>query len=168
MACETTLRGLSIQRLTQAWTISYCKLLGVQLFDLKLSLSRCVIHIPVSLCRVTKPKGIVSSIICLSQPISEVRDVPLSVFIDKSPVLTTKVFYYKENPKITAVLPDCSFDRYISDTSSTHSSSVHALCFILSFVPVTFLIVWVFSVIQLILSRHKMTYFHFNVELTQL
>ncbi|MEQ2283683.1 hypothetical protein AMECASPLE_014075, partial [Ameca splendens] len=53
----------------------------------------------------------ISSIICLSQPISEVRDVPLSVFIDKSPVRTTKVFYYKENPKITAVLPDCSFHR---------------------------------------------------------
>lgn len=61
--------------------------------------------------RVTKPKGNVSSIICLSQHISEVRDVPLSVFIDKSPVLTTKVFYYKENPQITAVLPGCSFDR---------------------------------------------------------
>uniref|UniRef100_A0A3Q3BEF5 Macrophage-stimulating protein receptor n=1 Tax=Kryptolebias marmoratus TaxID=37003 RepID=A0A3Q3BEF5_KRYMA len=55
-------------------------------------------------------KGNVSSIICLSQPISEVRDVPLSVFIDKSPVRTTKVFYYKENPKVTNVLPDCSFD----------------------------------------------------------
>ncbi|XP_062328311.1 macrophage-stimulating protein receptor [Osmerus eperlanus] len=59
----------------------------------------------------TVPRGNVSSIICLSQPISEVRDVPLSVFIDKSPVLTTKVFYYRENPEITAVLPDCSFDR---------------------------------------------------------
>ncbi|KAM7402622.1 hypothetical protein PAMP_017845 [Pampus punctatissimus] len=67
--------------------------------------------VPCPIKRVTKPKGNVSSIICLSQPISEVRDVPLSVFIDKSPVLTTKVFYYKENPKITAVLPDCSFDR---------------------------------------------------------
>ncbi|TNN67351.1 Macrophage-stimulating protein receptor [Liparis tanakae] len=66
---------------------------------------------PCPIKRVTKPKGNVSSIICLSQPISEVRDVPLSVFIDKSPVLTTKVFYYKENPVITAVLPDCSFDR---------------------------------------------------------
>uniref|UniRef100_A0A8C5DA49 Macrophage-stimulating protein receptor n=1 Tax=Gouania willdenowi TaxID=441366 RepID=A0A8C5DA49_GOUWI len=61
--------------------------------------------------RVTKPKDNMSSIVCLSQPISEVRDVPLSVFIDKSPVLTTKVFYYKENPKITAIRPDCSFDR---------------------------------------------------------
>uniref|UniRef100_A0A3B4GCW9 Macrophage stimulating 1 receptor n=1 Tax=Pundamilia nyererei TaxID=303518 RepID=A0A3B4GCW9_9CICH len=59
---------------------------------------------------VTAPKGNVSSIICLSKEISEVRDVPLSVFIDKSPVLTTKVFYYKENPKITDVRPDCSFD----------------------------------------------------------
>lgn len=71
-----------------------------------------VINIPLSFYRVTRPRGNVSSIICLSQRISEVRDVPLSVFIDKSPVLTTKVFYYKENPKITAVLPACSFDRY--------------------------------------------------------
>ncbi|XP_049589444.1 macrophage-stimulating protein receptor isoform X1 [Syngnathus scovelli] len=67
--------------------------------------------VPCPIKRVTKPKGNMSSIVCLSQPISEVRDVPLSVFIDKSPVITTKVFYYKENPKITAVLPDCSFDR---------------------------------------------------------
>ncbi|KAM9408994.1 macrophage-stimulating protein receptor [Pholidichthys leucotaenia] len=61
--------------------------------------------------RVTQKKENLSSIICLSQSISEVRDVPLSVFIDKHRVLTTKVFYYKENPKITAVLPNCSFDR---------------------------------------------------------
>uniref|UniRef100_A0AAY5L3W5 Macrophage-stimulating protein receptor n=1 Tax=Esox lucius TaxID=8010 RepID=A0AAY5L3W5_ESOLU len=60
-------------------------------------------------CPITR--GNMSSIICLSQPISEVRDVPLSVFIDKFPVLTTKVFYYKENPEVTAVLPDCSFDN---------------------------------------------------------
>uniref|UniRef100_A0A3B4GCT7 receptor protein-tyrosine kinase n=1 Tax=Pundamilia nyererei TaxID=303518 RepID=A0A3B4GCT7_9CICH len=65
----------------------------------------------VTLNDVASPKGNVSSIICLSKEISEVRDVPLSVFIDKSPVLTTKVFYYKENPKITDVRPDCSFDR---------------------------------------------------------
>ncbi|CAF96889.1 unnamed protein product, partial [Tetraodon nigroviridis] len=68
-------------------------------------------EVPCPIKRVTQPKGNVSSIICLSQHISEVRDVPLSVFIDKSPIPTTKVFYYKENPKITAVLPDCSFDR---------------------------------------------------------
>ncbi|XP_051932720.1 macrophage-stimulating protein receptor isoform X2 [Hippocampus zosterae] len=67
--------------------------------------------VPCPIQRVTKPKGNMSSIICLSQPISEARDVPLGVFIDKSPVVTTKVFYYKENPQITAVLPDCSFDR---------------------------------------------------------
>lgn len=67
--------------------------------------------IPPSLHSVTQAKGNVSSIICLSQHISEVRDVPLSVFIDKSPVPTTKVFYYRENPTITAVRPDCSFDR---------------------------------------------------------
>ncbi|XP_061584010.1 macrophage-stimulating protein receptor [Cololabis saira] len=67
--------------------------------------------VPCPIKSVTDSVGNVSSIICLSQPISEVRDVPLSVFIDKSPVRTTKVFYYKENPKITAVLPECSFDR---------------------------------------------------------
>ncbi|KAL0978630.1 hypothetical protein UPYG_G00173080, partial [Umbra pygmaea] len=66
---------------------------------------------PCPITSVTEPRGNMSSIICRSQPISEVRDVPLSVFIDKSPVLTTKVFYYKENPVVTAVLPDCSFDR---------------------------------------------------------
>ncbi|XP_038152026.1 macrophage-stimulating protein receptor isoform X1 [Cyprinodon tularosa] len=65
-------------------------------------------------CPIKRSKSItnqISSIICLSQPISEVRDVPLNVFIDKSPVRTTKVFYYKENPRITGVLPDCSFHR---------------------------------------------------------
>ncbi|KAG7229677.1 hypothetical protein INR49_012721 [Caranx melampygus] len=59
--------------------------------------------------RVTKPIGNVSSIICLSQAISEVRDVPLSVFIDKSPVLTTKECIGKSMPTrmecITPVFP---------------------------------------------------------------
>lgn len=81
-----------------------------------------VINIPPSLCRVTQPKGNVSSIICLSQHISEVRDVPLSVFIDKSPILTTKVFYYKDNPKITAVRPDCGFDRYAAGAPALGSA----------------------------------------------
>nr|XP_015815471.2 macrophage-stimulating protein receptor [Nothobranchius furzeri] len=67
--------------------------------------------VPCPIKRVTKSTGNVSSIVCLSQSMSEVRDVPLNVFIDKAPVHTTKVFYYKENPKVTGVLPDCSFDR---------------------------------------------------------
>ncbi|XP_024126276.1 macrophage-stimulating protein receptor [Oryzias melastigma] len=67
--------------------------------------------VPCPIQRVTESKGNISSIICLSQAISEVRDVPLRVFIDKSRVHTTKVFYYKENPNITAVRPDCSFNR---------------------------------------------------------
>ncbi|KAF3855839.1 hypothetical protein F7725_016562, partial [Dissostichus mawsoni] len=54
--------------------------------------------VPCPIKRVTKPKGNVSSIICLSQPISEVRDVPLSVFIDKSPILTTKECIGKSLP----------------------------------------------------------------------
>ena len=74
-------------------------------------LSGCVTDRVSSSLSVTPAIDGASSIICLSQPISEVRDVPLSVFIDRSPVPTTKVFYYKENPEITAVLPDCSFDR---------------------------------------------------------
>nr|XP_055040727.1 macrophage-stimulating protein receptor isoform X2 [Misgurnus anguillicaudatus] len=55
-------------------------------------------------------RGNLSSIICLSQRVSEVRDVVLRVNIDKSRVLTTKVFRYKKTPEIFAVLPDCSFD----------------------------------------------------------
>ncbi|XP_065097049.1 macrophage-stimulating protein receptor [Paramisgurnus dabryanus] len=55
-------------------------------------------------------RGNLSSIICLSQRVSEVKDVVLRVNIDKSRVLTTKVFRYKKTPEILAVLPDCSFD----------------------------------------------------------
>ncbi|XP_041944494.1 macrophage-stimulating protein receptor [Alosa sapidissima] len=51
------------------------------------------------------------SIVCVSQPVSEVRDVVLRVYIDKSHVQTTKIFRYKETPQITDVRPDCSFDR---------------------------------------------------------
>lgn len=120
----------SIQTLSQDRTVFYCRCLIEHAQYIKrceafqfitLCLFWHVIHIPLSLHRVTKPKGNVSSIICLSQHMSEVRDVPLSVFIDKSPVLTTKVFYYKDNPQITAVLPGCSFDRQDSQTSSTTS-----------------------------------------------
>ncbi|XP_031423733.1 macrophage-stimulating protein receptor [Clupea harengus] len=53
----------------------------------------------------------VSSIVCVSQPVSEVKDVVLRVYIDKSHVQTTKIFRYKETPHITDVRPDCSFDR---------------------------------------------------------
>ncbi|XP_016403632.1 macrophage-stimulating protein receptor-like, partial [Sinocyclocheilus rhinocerous] len=55
-------------------------------------------------------RGNLSSIICLSQPVTEVKDVVLRVYIDKSRVVTTKVFRYKKTPEILAVLPDCSFD----------------------------------------------------------
>lgn len=95
---------------------------NADVFFLSRTVGSLVISIPPSLCRVTQPKGNVSSIICLSQHISEVRDVPLSVFIDKSPILTTKVFYYKDNPKITAVLPDCGFDRYAAGAPALGSA----------------------------------------------
>uniref|UniRef100_A0A672KRH1 Macrophage-stimulating protein receptor n=1 Tax=Sinocyclocheilus grahami TaxID=75366 RepID=A0A672KRH1_SINGR len=59
---------------------------------------------------VTVVRGNLSSIICLSQPVTEVKDVVLRVYVDKSRVVTTKVFRYKKTPEILAVLPDCSFD----------------------------------------------------------
>uniref|UniRef100_A0A8B9HUM7 Macrophage-stimulating protein receptor n=1 Tax=Astyanax mexicanus TaxID=7994 RepID=A0A8B9HUM7_ASTMX len=55
-------------------------------------------------------EGNVSSIVCLSQPVTEVKDVVLQVYIDKSRVVTTRVFRYKQTPEILSVLPDCSFD----------------------------------------------------------
>ncbi|XP_051957270.1 macrophage-stimulating protein receptor [Xyrauchen texanus] len=55
-------------------------------------------------------RGNLSSIICLSQLVTEVKDVVLRVYIDKSRVATTKVFRYKMTPEVLAVLPDCSFD----------------------------------------------------------
>lgn len=94
------------------WHWQFMETAGLEPFsELPSPSMRLLNAFPPSLHRVTRPKGNVSSIICLSQHISEVRDVPLSVFIDKSPVPTTKVFYYRENPTITAVRPDCSFDR---------------------------------------------------------
>lgn len=53
-----------------------------------------------------------SSIVCLSQRVSEVKDVVLQVYIDKFHIATTRVFRYKETPEILSVQPDCSFDKY--------------------------------------------------------
>ncbi|XP_035242619.1 macrophage-stimulating protein receptor [Anguilla anguilla] len=55
-------------------------------------------------------KGNISSIVCLSPRVSEVRDVVLRMHIDEHR-LSTKIFHFKETPEITEVLPDCSFDR---------------------------------------------------------
>ncbi|XP_030633319.1 macrophage-stimulating protein receptor [Chanos chanos] len=66
---------------------------------------------PCTIKSVSSGRGNISSIVCESLPVSEVKDVVLRVYIDKSRVVTTKVFRYKETPEITAVLPDCSFDR---------------------------------------------------------
>lgn len=52
-----------------------------------------------------------SSILCLSQRVSEVKDVVLQVYIDKFRIATTRVFRYKETPEILSVQPDCSFDK---------------------------------------------------------
>ncbi|KAG9353244.1 hypothetical protein JZ751_017820 [Albula glossodonta] len=55
-------------------------------------------------------KGNISSIVCLSQRVSEVKDVDLRMHIDEHRLID-KVFHFKEVPEITEVLPDCSFDR---------------------------------------------------------
>ncbi|XP_036386947.1 macrophage-stimulating protein receptor [Megalops cyprinoides] len=55
-------------------------------------------------------EGNVSSIVCLTQRVSEVKDAILKVHIDEYP-LNLKVFHYKETPQITEVVPNCSFDR---------------------------------------------------------
>ncbi|KPP70559.1 hypothetical protein Z043_110603, partial [Scleropages formosus] len=60
---------------------------------------------------VSLSKGNMSLIVCLSKSVPEVKDAVLRVYIDDSPVHTTKDFHYKERPEITEVLPDCSFDR---------------------------------------------------------
>ncbi|XP_023659932.1 macrophage-stimulating protein receptor [Paramormyrops kingsleyae] len=56
-------------------------------------------------------KGSVSTIVCLSKRVTRVQDTILRVYIDESPVRTTRGFHYKETPEITEVLPLCSFDR---------------------------------------------------------
>ncbi|KAL4655983.1 macrophage-stimulating protein receptor isoform X1 [Arapaima gigas] len=61
--------------------------------------------------RVSLSEGNMSSIICLSKSVPMVKEAVLKVYIDDSPVHTTKDFHYKETPEITEVLPDCSFNR---------------------------------------------------------
>ncbi|XP_076859458.1 macrophage-stimulating protein receptor isoform X2 [Brachyhypopomus gauderio] len=60
--------------------------------------------------RVSVEWGNLSSIVCVSQPVSEVKDVVLQVYIDKSRIVPTPVFRYKHAPQILSVQPDCSFD----------------------------------------------------------
>ncbi|XP_071374032.1 macrophage-stimulating protein receptor [Centroberyx affinis] len=55
--------------------------------------------------------GNMSSIVCLTEGAAAVGKVPVNVLIDSFPVSTTKMFFYKENPVITTVLPLCSFRR---------------------------------------------------------
>ncbi|KAJ8409375.1 hypothetical protein AAFF_G00235730 [Aldrovandia affinis] len=59
---------------------------------------------------VSVSKGNGSSVVCLSQRVSEVKDATLKMHIDEHH-LTGKVFHFRETPEITEVLPDCSFDR---------------------------------------------------------
>lgn len=53
--------------------------------------------------------GQMSSIVCVSQALGRVDTVPVKVLIDKSEVLTNRLFFYKENPVVFGFHPGCSF-----------------------------------------------------------
>lgn len=55
--------------------------------------------------------GILSSIVCRTSAAADVGKVPVKVFIDNFEVTTSKMFFYKNNPFITSVQPNCSFKR---------------------------------------------------------
>lgn len=52
-----------------------------------------------------------SSIVCLPALAEDVGSVPVRVLIDSFPVTTTKMFFYKRNPVVTLVQPQCSLQR---------------------------------------------------------
>lgn len=54
-----------------------------------------------------------SSIVCRTAVAEDVSSVPVRVLIDTFPVTTTKMFYYKINPVITGVQPQCSVQRLV-------------------------------------------------------
>ncbi|KAL0978740.1 hypothetical protein UPYG_G00174530 [Umbra pygmaea] len=55
--------------------------------------------------------GSLPTIVCLSKGVAQVKTVPVSVSIDKSPLSTSKMFHYKVNPKISKIQPACSLTR---------------------------------------------------------
>lgn len=71
------------------------------------------IHVTVLslLLSISEGSGNMSSIVCLTEGAAAVGKVPMNVIIDRFPVPTAKMFFYKENPIVTTVLPPCSFRR---------------------------------------------------------
>ncbi|KAJ8370521.1 hypothetical protein SKAU_G00105490 [Synaphobranchus kaupii] len=65
---------------------------------------------PCEIKSVTAGSGNLSSIVCVSEPVAELKDAALMVHIDKSAVPPAVTFHYKENPVITRVYPLCSFN----------------------------------------------------------
>lgn len=96
-----------------------------------------------------------SSILCLSQRVGEVKDVVLQVYIDKFRIDTTRVFRYKETPEILSVQPDCSFNKY--DLSCFHSRPF--LNTFLESIPSPNLLFRPFLIIMVL----HFLYFHFSV-----
>ncbi|MBN3302051.1 RON protein, partial [Amia calva] len=78
-----------------------------------------------------------SAIVCVSPPVSNVKSANLEVRIDESQVPTIKDFHYKKTPTITEVLPDCSFDKYVSCCLfSAQELAVSEEGFVLTFIQV--------------------------------
>ncbi|KAJ8257911.1 hypothetical protein GJAV_G00191050 [Gymnothorax javanicus] len=58
---------------------------------------------------ISASNGNLSSIICESKPVAELKDAILNVLIDKFSIPAKPVFHYRENPVIHQVDPSCSF-----------------------------------------------------------
>lgn len=58
---------------------------------------------------VSEGTGIFCSIICLTAAAESYGEVPVKVLIDGLQVASAKQFFYKENPVITSMFPNCSF-----------------------------------------------------------
>lgn len=59
----------------------------------------------------TSDYGTWSSVVCISKGVEDLTEVNVTLVIDKSIIFTTKKFSYRENPNVTDVKPNCSFNR---------------------------------------------------------
>lgn len=63
----------------------------------------------------TSDNGTWSSVVCISKGVEDLTEVNVTLVIDKSVIYTTHKFSYMENPKVIAVKPNCSFNRWGPD-----------------------------------------------------
>lgn len=74
------------------------------------SLRRVQVSMPV-LFSAPEGSGTLSSIVCHTPAAAGVGKEPVKVIIDNFLVKSSKMFFYKTNPVITSVQPQCSFQR---------------------------------------------------------